>query len=193
MESSPGPVLVGLDASCAHRCPQRELGEFGQNNRPSALHVASIGLQNVAKRELCDIHEIFFMKWQQFMRSPALGPGRPGARATDTGDMQPDAAAADEPELLGVLASWLTGRPPAAPERLRPAVVLPYRSDGEQGIDFIVRCESVAGVPHIAEPDRCDDLGWWDVGALPERTAPYIPLALAMLERGEWFAEFGGF
>jgi 8-oxo-dGTP diphosphatase len=81
----------------------------------------------------------------------------------------------------------------AAPERLRPAVVLPYRSDGEQGIDFIVRCESVAGVPRIAEPDRCDDLGWWDVGALPERTAPYILLALAMLERGEWFAEFSGF
>lgn len=81
----------------------------------------------------------------------------------------------------------------AAPERLRPAAVLPYRSDGEHGIDFIVRCESVTGVARIAEPDRCDDLGWWPADALPERTAPYIPLALAMLERGEWFAEFGGF
>jgi 8-oxo-dGTP diphosphatase len=81
----------------------------------------------------------------------------------------------------------------AAPTQLRPAAVLPYRSGGEQGIDFIVRCRSAVGEARIGEPDRCDDLGWWAIDALPDQTAPYIPLALAMLERGEWFDEFDSF
>jgi 8-oxo-dGTP diphosphatase len=76
------------------------------------------------------------------------------------------------------------------PAQLHPAVVMPYRSDGEQGVDFIMRCDAPAGDPYVAEPARCDDLGWWPVDSLPPRTAPYIALALAMLRRGDWFTEF---
>jgi 8-oxo-dGTP diphosphatase len=80
-----------------------------------------------------------------------------------------------------------------APGQVRPAVVMPYRTDGEQGIDFIMRCDVVAGDAYIAEPTRCDDLGWWSADALPAQTAPYIPVALELLGRGEWFAEFDAF
>ena len=80
---------------------------------------------------------------------------------------------------------------PAA--QLIPAAVMPYRGDGEQGVDFIMRCAAPPTEPYIAEPARCDDLGFWPVDALPAQTAPYIAVALALLRRGEWFAEFDAF
>jgi 8-oxo-dGTP diphosphatase len=74
--------------------------------------------------------------------------------------------------------------------QLRPAAVLPYRSADQQGIDFIMTCSRFDGEPYLAEPDKFDDLGWWSVAALPERTVPYVAAALALARRGEWFLEF---
>lgn len=77
-----------------------------------------------------------------------------------------------------------------APAQLRPAAVMPYRSADQQGIDFIMVCNSFAGEPRLAEPERFDELGWWRVDALPARTVPYVAVALALTNRGEWFLEF---
>jgi len=77
--------------------------------------------------------------------------------------------------------------------QLVPAAVMPYRTDSEQGIDFIMRCEAPPAEPYIAEPARCDAVGFWPVDGLPAQTAPYIAVALHMLRRGQWFTEFDGF
>lgn len=76
------------------------------------------------------------------------------------------------------------------PTQLQPAAVLPYRSADQQGIDFIMLSRVWDGEPHLAEPDRFDDFGWWPVDALPAHTVPYIAPALALLGRGGWFLEF---
>jgi len=76
------------------------------------------------------------------------------------------------------------------PSQLRAAAAMPYRADGQQGVDFIMVCRDFAGEPRIAEPDRFDDVGFFPVGALPGRTVPYVERALAMERRGEWFFEF---
>jgi 8-oxo-dGTP diphosphatase len=76
------------------------------------------------------------------------------------------------------------------PMQLQPAAVLPYRSVNEQGVDFFMRCDAFAGEPHLAEPDRFDDLGWWHVDALPEPTVPYVAAALALIRSGGWLLEF---
>jgi 8-oxo-dGTP pyrophosphatase MutT (NUDIX family) len=78
----------------------------------------------------------------------------------------------------------------AAAQQLRPSAVLPYLSGDQQGIDFIMQCRSFTGDPRLAEPDRFDEIGWWDIGALPERTVPYVAPALALIARGDWFLEF---
>ena len=67
---------------------------------------------------------------------------------------------------------------------------MPYRSDDQQGIDFIMVCDDVSGEPRLAEPERCDDVRWFGVDALPPNTAPYIERAIAMTRRGDWFLEF---
>ena len=76
------------------------------------------------------------------------------------------------------------------PTRLQPAAVMPYRADGQQGVDFIMVCREFDGAPRLAEPDRFDDLGFFAVGALPERTVPYVERAIAMERCGDWFLEF---
>ena len=73
--------------------------------------------------------------------------------------------------------------------QLRPAAVMPYVSDDQQGIDFIMMCDVFTGEPRIAEPDRADDLGFWPVDALPPNTLPYIRRALELARTGEWFLE----
>ena len=73
--------------------------------------------------------------------------------------------------------------------QLRPAAVLPYQSQDQQGIDFIFRCDDVVAEPRLAEPERFDDLGWWSVDALPPKTVPYIERVIAMVRSGEWFYE----
>jgi ADP-ribose pyrophosphatase YjhB (NUDIX family) len=77
-----------------------------------------------------------------------------------------------------------------APGQLRPAAVLPYRSAGQQGIDFILACTAFDGEPRLTEPERFDAIGWWSVDALPPRTVPYVAPTLAMTRRGDWFFEF---
>lgn len=78
------------------------------------------------------------------------------------------------------------------PARIRPVAVMPYRSADQQGIDFIMICDDVAGEPRLAEPDRFDDVCWFDVDRLPSNSAPYIGRAIAMARSGDWFLEFSG-
>ena len=56
------------------------------------------------------------------------------------------------------------------PANVRPAAVMPYRSEDQQGIDFILVCDAVSGEPRLAEPERCDDVRWFGVDALPRNT-----------------------
>ena len=73
--------------------------------------------------------------------------------------------------------------------RLRPSVVMPYRSDDQQGVDFIMACDDFVGEPRLAEPERFDDIGFWSIDALPQKAVPYIAYALDLARGGEWFLE----
>jgi 8-oxo-dGTP diphosphatase len=75
------------------------------------------------------------------------------------------------------------------PMHLRAAAVMPYRSDDQQGVDFIMVCREFRGEPRLAEPDRFDAIGFFPIDALPERTVPYVERAIGMERRGEWFFE----
>ena len=78
------------------------------------------------------------------------------------------------------------------PARVRPAAVMPYRSADQQGVDFIMACDAIAGEPRLGEPDRFDDVRWFGVDALPRNAAPYIEHAIALARSGDWFFEFSG-
>ena len=77
---------------------------------------------------------------------------------------------------------------------LRPVCVLPYRSKGHQGLNFVFegRLESGdwIGDARCAEPELFDAVGWFVPAQLPERTTPWIADVIALCERGEWFREY---
>jgi len=67
--------------------------------------------------------------------------------------------------------------------------VVHRRSDTNR-IDFFLCASDWSGEPHIAEPQRCDDLRWCAPDALPETVVPYIREALAA-GPGPWIHESG--
>jgi 8-oxo-dGTP diphosphatase len=66
-----------------------------------------------------------------------------------------------------------------------------HRLDGEERVDFFVRVNKWNGELFNAEPDKCDDVRWVNLDALPENTIPYIRRALQNDRDGIRFDEFG--
>lgn len=77
-----------------------------------------------------------------------------------------------------------------ARENLRVVGVMHRRSDDER-IDFFLVTESWVGDIVNAELNKCSELAWFDVAALPEDVVPYVRAALENYTRGRWFDSFG--
>jgi len=57
--------------------------------------------------------------------------------------------------------------------------------------DFFIHVKNWVGQPLNAEPDKCDQLFWTKLDALPENTLPYIRKAIENFRVGIPFEEFG--
>jgi len=58
-------------------------------------------------------------------------------------------------------------------------------------VDFFVRINDWQGEPFNAEPEKCDELRWYDLDALPESTIPYVRRAIRNSLDAIPFEEFG--
>jgi 8-oxo-dGTP diphosphatase len=78
---------------------------------------------------------------------------------------------------------------------LRPAdltaVGVMHRVSDDERIDFFLVATRWGGTPANHEPDKCSELRWCALDALPANTIPYVRVALENFRRGVWFAEFG--
>jgi 8-oxo-dGTP diphosphatase len=66
-----------------------------------------------------------------------------------------------------------------------------HRNEGDERVDFFVCVPAWQGEPVNAEPEKCDDLRWVDVRALPENTVPYVRRAIQNDLNNIRFDEFG--
>ncbi len=53
-----------------------------------------------------------------------------------------------------------------------------HRIEDEERVDFFVQVHKWDGEPFNAEPDKCDDVRWVELNALPDNTVPYVRQAL---------------
>jgi len=66
-----------------------------------------------------------------------------------------------------------------------------HRNEGDERVDFFFRVRHWDGEPFNREPDKCDDLRWVDIHALPENMVPYVRTALQNHLDDIRFYEFG--
>ena len=67
-----------------------------------------------------------------------------------------------------------------------------HRIEDEERIDFFFDVHAWAGEAFNAEPEKCDDLRWFDPSLLPENTVPYVRQALRNHFDRIPFAEYEG-
>lgn len=66
-----------------------------------------------------------------------------------------------------------------------------HRNEGEERIDFFIHVRAWEGDPVNAEPDKCDELRWSPLDALPPNLIPYVQRAIENHQGRVRFDEFG--
>ena len=66
-----------------------------------------------------------------------------------------------------------------------------HRHEDDERVDFFFQVPGWSGEPFNAEPEKCDELLWADIDALPENTIPYVQQAIKNFQAGIPFEEFG--
>lgn len=69
-------------------------------------------------------------------------------------------------------------------------VHLMHRERADERMALFFRCTAWQGEVRNAEPDKCDDLSWFDYDELPGNVVPYISHALKSVHRGDIYSEF---
>lgn len=65
-----------------------------------------------------------------------------------------------------------------------------HRLSDTSRVDFFFHVQCWSGELQLCEPDRCDDLAWFDTHALPGNIVPYVREALNA-GAGPWLLELG--
>ncbi len=133
------------------------------------------------------VHLLFFREGQillsrRFNTGYADGQYSVPAGHLDGGETVMAAAAREAEEEVGVRIE---------PTDMTFSTVM-HRMEEEERVDFFVHVHQWQSEPFNAEPDKCDDLRWVDLGQLPGNLVPYVRQALGNHLAGIPFDEFGG-
>jgi len=65
------------------------------------------------------------------------------------------------------------------------------KSPDREYIDYFFTCKNYTGKIHIAEPDKCDELAFYNLDNLPTNIIPYVKKAIEYYQAGISFSVFG--
>ena len=61
----------------------------------------------------------------------------------------------------------------------------------ERRINFFFTTKKWKGEPKIMEPDKCNDLQWFELDNLPDNTIPYVRQAISCFRKNVKYSEYG--
>lgn len=66
-----------------------------------------------------------------------------------------------------------------------------HKRENDERLEIFFRTHKWIGEPVIAEPNKSDAIEWFYPGSLPERTIDYIAQVIQLVEKGEYYSEYG--
>jgi ADP-ribose pyrophosphatase YjhB (NUDIX family) len=78
-----------------------------------------------------------------------------------------------------------------SPTELELIHVVSRKGHDAERVGFFFRAKSWQGTPAIMEKDKCDDLQWFALDAIPENTVDYVKQAITLFQTGGFYSEFG--
>ncbi len=99
----------------------------------------------------------------------------------DGGEQVKEAAIREAREEVGV---------ELAPEDVEIVGVM-HRLSNDERVDWFVVIRRWAGEIANCEPDKCDELAWFDLDALPPNVIAYVQRALENYRQSRWFDSYG--
>jgi len=77
------------------------------------------------------------------------------------------------------------------PDDLGFAHVMHRKAAHDERFDFFWTVKAYAGEIQNMEPDKCDDLSWFPLDALPSNTIDYVRVAILNATQGIPYSEYG--
>jgi 8-oxo-dGTP diphosphatase len=77
------------------------------------------------------------------------------------------------------------------PEDLTVVHVMHRKAAKDERIDFFMTATQYEGEIINNEPNKCDDLRWCDLDALPDNIMNYVQVAIAQYRQGILYSEYG--
>lgn len=76
-------------------------------------------------------------------------------------------------------------------EDLEVVHVMHRKASNDERIDFFMTTRAYRGEITNCEPNKCDDLSWFALDALPENVVDYVKVAIEHYKNGASYSEFG--
>ncbi len=96
----------------------------------------------------------------------------------------------EEVKMAMIREAWEEAGIEIEPPQLQVVGVMHRKSGGER-IDFFLVATEWTNEISNKEPHKCDELAWYPLDALSEKTIPYIRTAITNYQQGKWFDSFG--
>jgi 8-oxo-dGTP pyrophosphatase MutT (NUDIX family) len=77
------------------------------------------------------------------------------------------------------------------PENLRVVHTMHRKCPNDERVDVFIQATAWTGEIKNMEPDKCDDLGWFNLDTLPINTIPYIKQAIECIQKNTFYSEYG--
>ena len=65
------------------------------------------------------------------------------------------------------------------------------KAQNYEAINVFIQVKNWNGEIQNTEPEKCDDLSWFDPNNLPENVLDYVKFALNEIQKGQTYGEFG--